>query len=298
MRVRPITRGPRHHWFGYYDKLQFDPSGRFVLGMGVGFEGRSPTADDVIGIGMVDLQDGDRWIALGESRAWCWQQGCMLQWIPGIRDEVIWNDREGDRFVSRVLNVKTGSNRTLPAAAYGLSPDGHNAVTVDFARVNDMRPGYGYPGLPDRNGDVSAPQDSGIWRLDTVTGRATLIVTLAQVAAIPYVHADLTGAKHYFNHLLVNPAGTRFAFLHRWRFGSAAFATRMLTAALDGSDVRVVDDSGHTSHFCWRAADHVLAFTRPAGRRPGFYLFRTVTLPLLARGGVDLERHVPHGRAP
>ena len=45
--VRQITRGPKHHWFGYYDKLQFDPSGRYVLGMEVDFEHRSPTADDV-----------------------------------------------------------------------------------------------------------------------------------------------------------------------------------------------------------------------------------------------------------
>src|SRR5688572_27650388 len=40
--VRRITRGPGFHWFGYYDKLQFDPAGRFVLGMRVGFEHRSP----------------------------------------------------------------------------------------------------------------------------------------------------------------------------------------------------------------------------------------------------------------
>lgn len=26
--VLAITRGPKFHWFGYYDKLQFDPSGR------------------------------------------------------------------------------------------------------------------------------------------------------------------------------------------------------------------------------------------------------------------------------
>jgi hypothetical protein len=24
--IRTITRGPKFHWFGYYDKLQFDPS--------------------------------------------------------------------------------------------------------------------------------------------------------------------------------------------------------------------------------------------------------------------------------
>ena len=41
--VRAITRGPKHHWFSYYDKWQFDPSDRFALGMQVDFEHRSPT---------------------------------------------------------------------------------------------------------------------------------------------------------------------------------------------------------------------------------------------------------------
>ena len=276
-RIRPTTRGPRYHWFGYYDKQEFDPTGRYILGMEVGFEGRSPTPDDVIGIGLVDLDAGDRWVPLGESRAWCWQQGCMLQWIPGRRDEVIWNDREDGRFVSRILNVRSGETRTLPVPVYALASDGRHAVTTDFARINDMRPGYGYAGLPDQNRDVLAPDDSGIWRVDLSTGSSNLIVTLAQVATIPYAHADLTGAKHYFNHLLANPTGTRFVFLHRWRFGSDRFATRMLSAALDGSDICVVDDSGRTSHFCWRDSRHVLAFTAPAGHSPGFYLFDEVS---------------------
>ena len=30
--VRAITKGPQYHWFGYYDKLQFDPTSRYVLG--------------------------------------------------------------------------------------------------------------------------------------------------------------------------------------------------------------------------------------------------------------------------
>src|SRR6187455_3178083 len=78
--VRQITKGPRFHWFGYYDKFQFSPDNRFVLANEVEFEHRSPKADDVIRVGMVDLQDGDKWIELGATRAWNWQQGCMLQW--------------------------------------------------------------------------------------------------------------------------------------------------------------------------------------------------------------------------
>ena len=33
--VGQITHGPKHHWFGYYDKLQFDPTNRYVLSMEV-----------------------------------------------------------------------------------------------------------------------------------------------------------------------------------------------------------------------------------------------------------------------
>ena len=87
--TRTITRGPKHHWFSYYDKLEFDPTGRYVLGMEVDFEHRSPGPDDVIKVGMVDLETNDRWIELGETRAWCWQQGCMLQWRPGSETEIL-----------------------------------------------------------------------------------------------------------------------------------------------------------------------------------------------------------------
>src|SRR4051812_13697334 len=78
--VRAITKPPGFHWFGYYDKLQFDPSSRYVLGMQGSFEHRMPTAGDKVRVGMVDTGEGDRWIDLGESHSWSWHQGCMLQW--------------------------------------------------------------------------------------------------------------------------------------------------------------------------------------------------------------------------
>ena len=113
--VRAITRGPGFHWFAYYDKLQFDPTCRYVLGMEVDFQHRSPRYDDVIKVGMVDLEDGDRWIELGETRSWCWQQGCMLQWLPGSGSQIIWNDRHGDAFVCYILDVLTGEEKNVAA---------------------------------------------------------------------------------------------------------------------------------------------------------------------------------------
>ena len=279
--VRQITKGPKFHWFGYYDKLEFDATGRCVLGMEVDFENRPPTNDDVVKVGMVDLEDGDRWIELGETRAWCWQQGCMLQWRPGHEDEVIWNDIDiaGGRFISHVLNVKTGDKRMLPMPMYSLSPDGKTAVMPDLRRVQDMRSGYGYPGLPDPNSEVLAPDDAGIWRMDVDTGDTELIVTHADMLKFPCDRCEgvdlLPQFKQWFNHLLFSPDGTRLIFLNRYMW---EFHTRLVTVGVDGSDICVVEDYGGASHFIWRDPRHILCWSyRHPSDKPGFYLYEDKT---------------------
>ena len=278
--VRAITRGPKHHWFGYYDKLQFDPTSRYALGMQVGFEHRSPSPDDVIKLGMIDTADGDRWTEIGESRAWGWQQGCMLQWLPGSKSEVIWNDREGDRFVSHIFDVKTRKKRTLPMPVYAISPDARWAMTPDFRRLHLLRPGYGYAGIPDPNADRETPDDAGIWRMDLRSGKHELMFTFADAAKIPSQHVDMSGAKHWFNHLLFSPTGERFIFLHRWRGPKqgTSFATRMFTANRDLKDLYVLDPHGKTSHFIWRDPKHVLAWAYHPSHGEKFYLYTDKTV--------------------
>jgi hypothetical protein len=260
--TRLITRGPKHHWFGYYDKLQFDPSSRYVLGMEVDFEHRSPTPDDEIKIGMVDLEDGDCWIQLGTSRAWCWQQGCMLQWRPGSRSEIFWNDRQDDRFVCHIMNVHSRKRRTIPHAIYSVSPDGMTAVTPDFRRINDVRPGYGYAGLADPHADDLAPRESGCFHVDLETGAAKLIISLADIARMGTIPNEKLGIKHYFNHLLFSPDGSRFIALHRWQYPDGRRLTRLITARPDGSDRRIVIGNGYASHFIWRDPAHILSQSR------------------------------------
>lgn len=288
--IRAITRGPKFHWFAYYDKLQFDPTSRYVLSNEVDFEHRSPAPGDEIRMGVIDLHDNDRWTELGRTRAWNWQQGSMLQWVPGSRDEVIWNERDDKekRFVSVIMNVKSGKRRTLPAPVYSVSPDGKWAVYPDFKRLNDTRPGYGYAGLPDPYAAADTPKEIGIWRMNLRTGKTELIIPLAEAAAVPNGHEDMSGAKHWFNHLLFNTDGTRFIFLHRWRGPrqkSAGFATRMFTASIEGKDLYVLDPYGRTSHFIWRDPHHVLAWAwHPSLKQDRFYLYRDLTEQVEAVG--------------
>jgi hypothetical protein len=234
---------------------------------------------------MFDLEKNDEWIELGESRAWNWQQGCMLQWLPGSKAEVIWNDRDGDQYVSRILDVKTGKKRTVPAPVYGVSPDGKWAVAPDFRRLHHLRPGYGYAGIPDPNHDGLAPMDAGIWKTDLRSGKTELIISLADVAHIPAAGLDQSNSKHWFNHLLVSPDGDRFIFLHRWQGPQhKAFVTRMFTSAPDGKDMYVLDPHGKTSHFIWRDDKHVLAWATHPSRGDKFYLYRDKTQEVEAIG--------------
>lgn len=290
--VRAITQGPKHHWFGYYDKLQFDPASRLVLGMEVAFEHRSPQPEDRVRIGFVDLQAGDRWVDLGvASRAWNWQQGCMLQWLPGSKSEIIWNDRDGDGFVSRVLDVRTRRERTLPAPVYAVSPDARCAISPDFRRLHHLRPGYGYAGIADPNQNVLKPDDSGIWKMDLRNGRTELLLSIAQIAALPGGNPD-PNVKHWFNHLLWAPDGKRFVFLHRWQ-RARGFGTRMITASPDGKDLYVLDPHGETSHFIWRDPQHILAWAVHPTHGNRFYLYedRSENVKVIGKDVMTVNGH-------
>lgn len=271
--VRALTQWPKFHWFAYYDKLQFDPTDRYILSNQVDFEGRTPGPDDVLRVGMIDTADGDKWSELGTSTAWGWQQGCMLQWLPGSQSKIIWNDRDkaNQRYVSHILDVKTGEKRTLPLPVYTISPDGKWAVTPDFARIDYCRSGYGYSGIPDPCSNEKAPAKSGIWRMNLETGEHQLIFSIADAVAIPHPELDLTQLWNWFNHLLISPDGKRLIFLHRWRERvdipreqkAGGFKTRMFTVNLDGTEPYVLEPSGVVSHFIWRDPDHLVAWAKP-----------------------------------
>ncbi len=291
--VRAITKGPKFHWFGYYDKLQFNQSNTKVLGMQVGFESRSPTKDDVIKMGVIDLQNGDKWTEIGESRSWGWQQGCMLQWVPGSDSKVIWNDRRGNQFVSILKDLDTEEEQVIPQAIYTLSPDGKFAVGTDFSRIQNYRKGYGYPGGEDPYKDQNAPKKSGIYRIDLATGKSKLIFSYKDISEVPNNGEDISAKWHYFNHLLISPDSKRFIFLNRYRelpirdevlnnpeeYNKirGRYDTRMFTAGVDGKDLYLLDPSGKTSHFIWKDPNHITAWTTPIGMPSGFYEFTDQT---------------------
>lgn len=299
--VRAVTQGPQHHFFGYYDKPPWDATGRCMLGLRVPFANREPGPDDAATVGIIDLEAGCSFHPLAETRAWNWQQGTMLQWLPSAPDRLIaFNDRDGDRFVSVLLDVHTGERRVLPRPIYAISRDGSRALSVNFARLNDLRPGYGYAGPTDPWRDDPQPDDEGIYIMDLETGDNRLIISIGQVAAIRRDHT-MEGYHHWFNHLLFGPDDSRFIFLHRWRRHDGGRYTRMFTARPDGSEIFCVSDHEMVSHFDWRNERQILAWAtrREVGDR--FFLFtdRSGDFEVVGEGVLTTDGHCsysPDGR--
>lgn len=254
-KLRALTRGPTQHFFGYYDKLEFDPTDRYVLGMATQTENRLVEPTDSVEIGMIDLDArGQSWVRLGESRAWNWQQGCMLQWLPGDRREVIWNDREGEgdeaHFVARILDVGTRTLRTIDSPIYAVTPDGASALSIDFSRLQRARPTYGYVGVDDPSEGSPAPADNGIFEVDLETGDSHLILSIAEVVGFGRSSSYAPDEEHYLEMVQFNPSGTRFVVFERWIDG--ALRSRVLTANADGSELFLLSSApGNLSHVAW-----------------------------------------------
>lgn len=289
-----VTSGPEQYWFGYYDKFPWDATGRYLLTATPTGPTAPLTGGETLRIGLIDLHDGNRLREFDTTAAWCWQQGTMLQWLPHAADRlVIYNRLDDGRFVSVIRDVHTGETRILPRPIYCVSPDGSQALSLNFARLGHTRPGYGYVTLPDPWRNVPTPEDDGIYHLDLRTGESRMLFSIADVARLDHAARPLPGCAVWFNHLLFNTDGSRFIFLLRWMNPQNRRITCALTAASDGSDLRVLNDHTMTSHFDWRDRDTLLAWARREDRGQHYYLFndRTGTVDIMGEELFTTDGH-------
>ena len=276
-----VTRGPHHHFFGYYDKSPWDDSGRWLLGMASTFMDRPPGPDDRLAIGVIDSGRNYAWRPLAETRAWNWQQGCMLQWIDGGRSgKIVFNDRCDDRFVARIVDINSGSERVIDRPVYAINRGGTHAVSLNFSRLAHQRPGYGYAGVPDPWQATAVPEDDGLYAVDLATGSSRLILSIAAAAAWQ-PHPNAAGAVHRFNPAQFSPGGRRFACLHRWKQSpnEEVGTTRLLTLDLDGRELKCLADDRLVSHYDWVDDHRVLAWARQPGRGDHYYLCDETGVP-------------------
>ncbi len=261
-KMRTLTSGPKHHFFGYYGICPWNKSGRYLVCLESSFQDRMPSQGEAAAIGLVDSQTG-QFSKVAETCAWNLQQGAMLHWNPlNPENEIIYNDQQGDDVVSVILDVKSSKKRVLPRAVSAVSHSGKWALSLTYGRMGRLRKVVGYGGAKDPNPNNPAPDNDGVFLMGLSTGKSTLVVTIAQVyERLLRKHPLLRGRHMWFNHIVFNKNDTRFFFLARANLPPRGRRyTAMFTANLDGSELReVIPFNKRVSHFDWRNDKEIIA---------------------------------------
>jgi hypothetical protein len=266
--IRALTAGPKHHFFGYYGMPPWNWSGKRLVCLETDFHERMPTVEDRAGVMLIEAADG-KLHRIAETRAWNFQQGAMLHWNPlDPENEIIFNDRVDREPAAMVLNVETGRARRLPRHLSAVCRKRGYALSLNYARLQRLRPTVGYPGLEDPSADVLHPDTDGVFLVDLVSGESKLVVSIGEVyRRLVDKSPELKTLPMWINHTLINRTDTRFLFFARAYVvePKRALASAMFTANLDGSELReVVSFRVGLSHFDWKNDREILA-TFPYG---------------------------------
>lgn len=255
------------YFFGYYDKCPWDVTGRYVLCIRVKNAQEKPDSDEESQLVLIDTQEENTLRIIATTQCWNVQQGCMLQWLDG--KHVIYNDFRNGKFCSVILDIDANTERVLPMPVYTVAADGSFALTLDFARLHRMRPGYGYCNLPEKE------EPWCVWRMELQTGAVTPLFTYGDFDGLE-PRPEMERAEHKINHLMIAPDGSRFMVLHRWFVGSRKY-TRLVTGDCRGGGLRVLLDDDFVSHCCWKGNDQILTFAEKKGQGRGYFLLRDGT---------------------
>ena len=294
--VLTIAPSQQPQFFGYYDKSPWDATDRFLVFLRVPFEDRMPSLGDYAEVCLVDTENSATAVVLARTQAWCWQQGCMLQWLGNTRT-LIFNDCDGHGFVSRIIDLNGNVLRTLPYPVYAVSSDGRQGMSLDFSRVHFARPGYGYDMGAAPPIDRPCPEDDGIWLVSLEREERRLVLSYRDASDFHSASRD-NPTFHYFNHVTFNPDHSRVVFVHRaFEFdrsgGRGTFNTRLLSMSPDGTRVWLLEDSGTVSHFTWRDLRTLLVFGVHKGgpQRYRYYEDTTHDVTAFAQGTLVYDGH-------
>ena len=255
-----------HYFFGYYDMRATDGSGKHLCHR-VPFEDRLPIETDVCEVGY--LENGT-FYKIGETTAWNFQQGAMLQYHPFLKNTVYYNVCENGKFMCVTHNYETGEKKYAERATACVSPDGKWGLAVNFGRIYDFRPGYGYAGFEDSNRNVNAPTDDGVFLVDMESGKSRMLCSYAALA--PISGFDAEKAKLLVNHITFNTSSDRFVMLVRNFMTEYApyWLTSMMVGDLEGN-VHTVLPKTYVSHYFWTDAEHILAHCTVEGDKKSMY---------------------------
>lgn len=245
-------------WFGYYNYDTLNHDGTKMLCNKRLSESDDIGSDDQLELGYYDLITKE-WHHIANTKAFNWQQGAMMQWLPGAGNEnkVIFNCVDDGHIKSCIQDISTGESKILNWSIYGITPNGKKSIALDFERSYWCR-AYHYYSVSNAEKDGRVLESDGIFEIDLENNSRKTLIDIKDIIALDSdPNFDLM--KHWVEHIMISPSGTRFCFLHRFSSidNVKSYQTRLIISNIDGSNMQVIPGwRNHLwSHFGWQKDD-------------------------------------------
>ena len=187
-RISPADN-THEYFFGYYDKSPWDVTDRYVLCMRAKDTWSDVSPKEKADILLIDTalpeDDKNRVKKIAETNSWNAQQSCMLQWLgPDFSSRILFNDFRHGRYVSVIKELENGDEKIIDSPVYTVSADGKIALTLDFSRLYNLRPGYGYYNVPEATKGIALPDATAVWKIDLGSGEIEPILSYKDLIKI------------------------------------------------------------------------------------------------------------------
>ena len=263
----------KHVFFGYYDIQQLNKEeSRMLVNI---VKKNAKTETDLAELGYYNTNDKS-YEKIGETKAWNWQQGSRLRWWPTDENFVCYNDVENNEYICKKVNLKTKKvESTFCRALYDIDEQGLYGLSLNFSRLQRLRPGYGYNSLKDTTVNISAPLNDGIYYVDLIKNESKLIINLDSLAK---ECDDENADEHYINHISISPDGKKFIFFHIWTLkNSSKWKTYLYVANKDGTELKRLEKDDLVSHYDWIDSNNVLITGYTKQKKQTYSIYNIVT---------------------
>lgn len=193
-------------FFGYYDISAFNPKNEdLILIHGTNHNLYKEYIDlntpcDII---VYSISTKSYEIA-GSSNLWNWQQGCRLQWLDD--ENIIYNNFERKRYVSKIYNVRTKKTKTVNIPIQSCFKNKF-FISIDYSKLTKLKSEYGY------NKESFNNEKDKIIHYDICNKKKSIIIDLQSIIYKYSIDCDIYQAS--FNHVLISPDGKNLIFLLR-----------------------------------------------------------------------------------
>lgn len=247
-----------NYFFGFHDVTPFSEDSSMILSNHLLIPLRMPSEEDTLEVGYFEGINFSVWHKIGETHSWNYHKGARLQWMNP--NEVIYNDCEQRKLVSKIVNIYTGDVKNIDFPIDTVSYGGEYATSFSYGRLQYNMPGYGYLIGDESYLNENTPSETGLFLLDLKNNTRTLLLSLEDISEFRH-EESMDGKMHFVTHTEFSFDNRYIAFLHRWYKGTLR-NTRLIVYDRVTKQMIASPTTGMVSHYAWNHQNGIVAYCR------------------------------------